>query len=96
MPDIEQTHLKHLLKDEKRTDMLTCESDGIYADFSRQRVTAETLKVQHTQSLCPHMCVAHMHFLSWLAPALVHCSATFCGADADAHKTAIMHATQDS
>lgn len=46
VPQIEQTHLKELLKDEGRTDMLCAESDGVYADFSRQRVTPETLKVR--------------------------------------------------
>lgn len=45
VPEIEQTHLRELLKDETRTDMLTAESDGVYADFSRQRVTGDTLKV---------------------------------------------------
>ena len=45
VPEIEQTHLKTLLKDQKRTDMLSAESEGVYADFSRQRVTSETLRV---------------------------------------------------
>jgi hypothetical protein len=43
---IKRTHLKNLLIDEGRTDVLTMESDGIYADFSRQRVTKETLDVR--------------------------------------------------
>jgi hypothetical protein len=52
VPEIEQTHLKHLLKDEKRTDMLTVESEGVYADFSRQRVTSDTLKVRRPGPRC--------------------------------------------
>jgi glucose-6-phosphate isomerase len=44
VPEIEQTHLRELLKDEARTHMLTAESDGVYADFSRQRVTGDSLK----------------------------------------------------
>ena len=43
--DIEKVHLKDLLQDEARTDELSMESDGVYADFSRQRVTSETVQV---------------------------------------------------
>lgn len=45
--DIEKVHLKDLLQDEGRTDELSMESDGVYADFSRQRVTSESVKVLH-------------------------------------------------
>lgn len=44
--DIEKVHLKDLLQDADRTDELSMESDGVYADFSRQRVTSDTVKVQ--------------------------------------------------
>jgi hypothetical protein len=61
VPEIEQTHLKSLLKDEKRTDMLTVSNEGVYADFSRQRVTNETLRVRaratgHGYLRCKCMC----------------------------------------
>ena len=40
---IERTHLRELMKDEKRCAALVAEHDGIFLDYSRQRVTAETL-----------------------------------------------------
>jgi hypothetical protein len=52
--DIEKVHLKDLLQDAARTEELSMESDGVYADFSRQRVTADTVKVccqAHTSNL---------------------------------------------
>jgi len=41
--DIDQTHLKDLLRDEKRFEKCVMEHNGIYVDFARQRVTEETL-----------------------------------------------------
>ena len=38
-------HLRELLQSEERSIMLSMESDGVYADFSRQRVTGETISV---------------------------------------------------
>lgn len=44
--DIKKAHLKDLLFDESRIDALCMESDGVYADFSRQRVSVETKEVR--------------------------------------------------
>ena len=38
-------HLRDLLKDDQRNQSLTAEYDNIYVDYSRQRVTPETLKM---------------------------------------------------
>jgi glucose-6-phosphate isomerase len=43
--DIQQTHLRDLLKDSKRTENLILTHNGIYVDFSRQNATNETVKV---------------------------------------------------
>jgi len=43
--DIQQTHLRDLLKDSKRTENLVFTHNGIYVDFSRQNATIETVKV---------------------------------------------------
>lgn len=40
---IETTHLRDLMKDEKRCDELFATQDGLYLDYSRQRVTSETM-----------------------------------------------------
>jgi glucose-6-phosphate isomerase len=40
---IEKLHLKDLLQDPERSELLHTEHDGIFLDYSRQRVTAETL-----------------------------------------------------
>ncbi|CAM6128887.1 unnamed protein product [Calypogeia fissa] len=40
---IEEIHLRQLLHDEKRCENLIKEYDGVVVDFSRQRVTSETL-----------------------------------------------------
>jgi glucose-6-phosphate isomerase len=40
---IKQTHLRDLLLDEDRSDKLFAEYDGLYLDYSRQRVTLETM-----------------------------------------------------
>lgn len=40
---IDNVHLRDLLEDEKRNDKLTAEHDGIFLDYSRQRVTEETM-----------------------------------------------------
>lgn len=68
IPEIKQHHLKELLLDEKRIDALCMESDGVYADFSRQRVTVETKEVRTSFR-------RHMHI-----PALrtTHCSFLIC------------------
>ncbi len=41
--DISQTHLRQLLSDAKRDASLTVEWDGIFVDFSRQRVQLKTM-----------------------------------------------------
>ena len=41
--DIDETHLRQLLKDEVRCSRFTLEHGGVYCDFSRQRATTETL-----------------------------------------------------
>ncbi|GBF92522.1 cytosolic phosphoglucose isomerase, partial [Raphidocelis subcapitata] len=43
--DIEQTHLRDLLLDQKRCEALIKEDLGLYIDFSRQRMTLETVKL---------------------------------------------------
>mmetsp|Transcript_4172 Transcript_4172/g.9691 ORF Transcript_4172/g.9691 Transcript_4172/m.9691 type:complete len:662 (+) Transcript_4172:57-2042(+) len=43
--DINTTHLRDLLRDERRCMSLIKESEGIYCDLSRQRVTAKTLEL---------------------------------------------------
>lgn len=40
---IEKTHLRELLGDEQRSAQLTAEHDGIFLDYARQRVTAQTM-----------------------------------------------------
>lgn len=40
---IEGTHLRNLIQDEERCDELYAEYDGLYLDYSRQRVTLETM-----------------------------------------------------
>lgn len=65
--DIEKVHLKDLLQDADRTEELSMESDGVYADFSRQRVTPETVKV-----LSPPCTSLHISSLrKYLGPLLV-------------------------
>lgn len=44
--DLKKSHLRDLLLDEDRIDALCMESDGVYADFSRQRVTVDTKEVR--------------------------------------------------
>lgn len=39
------SHLRDLLNDEKRCMSLIKESEGIYFDFTRQRVTSKTMEV---------------------------------------------------
>jgi glucose-6-phosphate isomerase len=43
--EIDKTHLRDLMSDERRCMSLIKESEGLYVDFSRQRVTAETIKL---------------------------------------------------
>lgn len=43
--EISKTHLRDLLADEKRCAALVAESNGIYLDYSRQRVTERTLNL---------------------------------------------------
>lgn len=68
--EIKETHLKDLILDEKRIDALCMESDGVYADFSRQRVTIETKEVRrrvvsrlHIPNLTPpgEPCLDHLN-----------------------------------
>jgi len=40
---IETTHLRDLLQDSERSNAMYCEHDGVYLDYSRQRITLETL-----------------------------------------------------
>lgn len=40
---IEQTHLRDLLLDEERCDSMYATHDGVYLDYSRQRITRETM-----------------------------------------------------
>jgi glucose-6-phosphate isomerase len=42
---IDETHLRDLLKDQKRSDAMFAEHDGVYLDYSRQRANLETLKL---------------------------------------------------
>lgn len=41
--DVEQTHLKDLMMDENRCDELTAEHNGVFLDFSRERLIDGTL-----------------------------------------------------
>jgi len=41
---IETTHLRELLKDQERCDSMFAVHDGVYLDYSRQRVTLDTMK----------------------------------------------------
>lgn len=43
--DIEEEHLRDLLKDEERSQAMFVEHDGVYLDFSRQRANLKTLKL---------------------------------------------------
>lgn len=43
--DIQQSHLKELLQDSERCDELFAQHDGVYLDYSRQRVTLETMQL---------------------------------------------------
>jgi len=42
---IQHTHLRDLLKDEQRSNEFYAEHDGVYFDYTRQRVTIETMKL---------------------------------------------------
>lgn len=42
---INATHLRNLLRDPSRCKALTAEFDGIFLDYSRQRVTGETMEL---------------------------------------------------
>lgn len=42
---IQSTHLRDLLQDKGRCESLWAEHDGMYLDYSRQRVTRETIKL---------------------------------------------------
>lgn len=43
--EIENSHLRELLADEKRSDAMFAEHDGVYLDYSRQRANRKTLKL---------------------------------------------------
>ena len=45
---VDRVHLRELLQDAERSAALSMEADGVYADFSRQRVTAHTVSVRAT------------------------------------------------
>lgn len=42
---IDRVHLRELMEDDERVDSLFAEYDGVYLDFSRQRATADTMKM---------------------------------------------------
>ena len=42
---VKDLHLKDLLQDSSRNSLLTCESNDIYIDYSRQRVTPDTIQL---------------------------------------------------
>ena len=42
---IQRVHLRELMRDERRVQALRTEHDGVYLDFSRQRVTEETMRL---------------------------------------------------
>jgi glucose-6-phosphate isomerase len=44
--EVQKTHLRDLMQDASRTN-LSAEFDGIFLDYSRQRVTAETMRKLH-------------------------------------------------
>ena len=63
-------HLRDLMSDEKRCMSLIKESEGIYCDFSRQRVTGETVKVREGdqgkgKASAMHGCAATIYDCSW-------------------------------
>ena len=41
--EIDKTHLRDLIEDQKRCEALTVEYNGVYCDYARQRVTEETM-----------------------------------------------------
>ena len=43
--EIEKTHLRELLADEERCELLTAEHNGVYLDYARQRVTEDTMQM---------------------------------------------------
>jgi len=43
--DIEATHLRDLLQDRERSESMYATHDGVYLDYSRNRVTLETMKL---------------------------------------------------
>lgn len=48
-------HLRDLMIDERRCMPLIKESEGIYFDFTRQRVTTETMEVRMAAACCTAM-----------------------------------------
>ena len=48
VPEIERTHLRDLLADPARCAALTAEFDGTLLDYSRQRVTLDTMRLLHS------------------------------------------------
>jgi len=42
---IRKTHLRELLQDQKRSDEMYVDYDGVYLDYSRQQVTKETMEL---------------------------------------------------
>jgi len=43
--EIKRTHLRDLMKDSERCDSLFATHDGLYLDYSRQRITLETMEL---------------------------------------------------
>lgn len=62
--DIKELHLRDLLLDESRIDALSMESDGVYADFSRQRATVETKEVRPALDPAAGASACHGHTMS--------------------------------
>lgn len=68
-------HLRDLLHDEKRCMSLIKESEGIYFDFTRQRVTQKTMEVCRQcalhvpNSMATLPCTALQEAASWLTVA---------------------------
>lgn len=52
---VDHLHLRDLLKDEDRNEALVAEYDGIYLDYSRQRVTKETMDLLFDLAHATHL-----------------------------------------
>eukprot|EP00934_Nitzschia_sp_Nitz4_P006124 Nitzschia sp. Nitz4//scaffold194_size40385//2888//4810//NITZ4_007522-RA/size40385-augustus-gene-0.8-mRNA-1//1//CDS//3329540310//6114//frame0 len=45
--DIQKLHLRDMLQDERRSNAMVAEHEGVYLDYSRQRVTQKTMGLLH-------------------------------------------------